>query len=259
MQEQEGQIQTDWLVADWHDKEKPRRRRRRNILPDAYKSLSKEEDVPVHEGREPAPTRKGSVSGKLVDPDEVRKLEPLAKDLLRLGSPETGRSSRAMVVAEDVQMTLAIVRSCTLHRNPDGSMPLKRIWAIWDAAYAAGDTSRAFCYHRFKAVRDMLSGMGLLEWEDSTYRFGRACRWKASEELMRLMEEELASGSTATTPCSSPIVDRNNIQDAIAEARRKRPDQVGLRPKMVFPSLLRTDWDSERREAGLENLARQAA
>jgi hypothetical protein len=38
------------------------------------------------------------------------KLEPLARELMRLGSPETGRSSRAVVVAEDVQMTL--VRQC---------------------------------------------------------------------------------------------------------------------------------------------------
>ena len=45
-------------------------------------------------------------------------------------------------------------------------MPLKRIWAIWDAAYAAGDTTRAFCYHRFAAIRNMLADMGLLEWDD---------------------------------------------------------------------------------------------
>ena len=100
-------------------------------------------------------------------------------------------SSRAVVVAEDVQMALAMIRACTLHPNPDGSMPLKRIWAIWDAAYEAGDTTRAFCYHRFAAIRNMLADMGLLEWDDSTYRFGRACRWRASEELMGMMEEVL--------------------------------------------------------------------
>jgi hypothetical protein len=46
---------------------------------------------------------------------------------------------------------------------------------------------------------------------------------------------------------------------AIAELRQNRPKQVGLRPKMVFPSLVRRDWDSELRQAGLESLARQAA
>ena len=202
---------------------------------------------------------KGSVSGKLVDPAEICKLEPLARQLLQAGSPEVKRSSsRAVVVAEDVQMTLAVIRACTLHRNPDGSMPLKRIGAIWHAAYEAGDTIRAFCYHRFKAIRDMLSDQGLLEWDDSTYRFGRACRWSASEQLMGMMEEALNSSNT-TTRFASTIVDRNNILDAIEEARRERPEQVGLRPRMVFPSLLREDWDAKLTVAGLEHLARQTA
>ena len=32
--------------------------------------------------------------------------------------PEIGRSSRAVVVAEDVQMALAVIRACTLHPQP---------------------------------------------------------------------------------------------------------------------------------------------
>jgi len=209
------------------------------------------------EAKEPVP-RKGSVSGKLVDPDEIRKLEPLARKLMRLGSPEVGRSSRAVIVAEDVQVTLAILRACTLHMNADGSMPLKRTQAIWEAIHAAGDTTRAFCYHRFAAIRNMLSGLGLLDWEDETYQFGKACRWSASEKLMGMMEKEFSSGNT-TTPRTSPIVDRNNIQEAIEEARRNRPEQVGLRPKMVYPSLLRTDWDTKLTEMGLDHLSRRAA
>ena len=70
----------------------------------------------------------------------------------------------------------------------------------------------------------MLADMGLLDWDDETYRFGRACKWGASEKLMGMMEETLSSGNT-TTPCTSPIVDRNNIFDAIQEARRNRPDR----------------------------------
>jgi hypothetical protein len=31
----------DWLTADWHDKERPRKRPRRNVLPDAYRRLPK--------------------------------------------------------------------------------------------------------------------------------------------------------------------------------------------------------------------------
>ncbi len=37
----QGLIDTDWLTADWHTEEPPRRRpSRRNVLPEAYKSLS---------------------------------------------------------------------------------------------------------------------------------------------------------------------------------------------------------------------------
>ena len=203
--------------------------------------------------------RKGSVLGKLVDPEVVKKLEPLARRLIEQGMPQVkASSSRAVVVAEDVQMALAVVRACTLYPNPDGSLPLKRIWAIWDAAYEAGDTCRAFCYHRFKAIRDMLADMGFVEWDDCKYQFGRACKWRASDELMRMMEEALEAADT-TTRLDPSIVDRNNLQEAIAEARRNRPEQVGLRPVRVFPSLLREDWDSKLTEAGLEHLARQAA
>ena len=189
-----------------------------------------------HREESPAPkVAKGSVLGKLVDPEVVRKLEPLARDLLDLQKPEVGSASRAVVVAEDVQMTLAVIRAFTLHPNPDGSIPVMRAKAIWDRMHEAGDTSRAFNFHRFAAIRNMLTDLGLLEWEDSTYRFGRACRWKASEELMERMESVL-SGSDTTTPFAPSTV----VCNMVAEAQRKRPEQVGLRPKMTFPSLLRT-------------------
>jgi len=207
------------------------------------------------EEKSPAPrVVKGSVSGKLVDPEVIQELEPLAKELLAQQTPEVGRASRAKVVAEDVQVALAVIRGCTLHPNPDGSLPLMRVKAIWDAVHAAGDTTRAFSFHRFQAIRNMLSDMGLLEWEDSTYHFGKACRWRASEKLMGMMEEAL-SGSSTTTPPPSSIV----VCNAIAELQRNRPGYVGARPRMVFPSLLRTDWDSELTAAGLEHLARLAA
>jgi hypothetical protein len=221
-------------------------------LPERFPVAEAEEAKP--EAKAPV-VRKGSVSGKLVDPEAIPKLESLAKDLLALRSPEVSASSRAVIVAEDVQVMLAVLRTCTLHRNADGTLPTKRIRALWDAAYAAGDTTRAFCWHRYKAIRDMLADLGLLEWEDNTYQFGRACKWSASEVLMGRIEESLDT----TTPCDPCTVDRNKVADAIAEACRNRPEQVGLRPRMVYPSLLRVDWDAKLAEAGLEFLARQAA
>ena len=235
----------------------------------AHELRSLPERFPVEEPVEPEPAqveaktgtdapqskRKGSVLGKMVDPDVIRKLEPLAKELLAVKTPETVRSSRAKVVAEDVQTALALIRACTLHPNPDGSLPLMRVKGLWDAAYQAGDISRAFSFHRFQAIRDMLSDRELLEWEDADYHFRKACRWRASEELMGMMESVLGRNSTTTPPSLSSIV----VCNAIAESLRYRPDHVGVRPRMVYPSLLRTDWDSELTAAGLEHLARLAA
>ena len=39
----QGRIDTDWLRADWHTEESPRRRPRRNVLLEAYKTLSSPE------------------------------------------------------------------------------------------------------------------------------------------------------------------------------------------------------------------------
>ena len=37
---------TSWLTADWHTKEQPKRRRR-NVLPEAYRKLPKDEKKQV--------------------------------------------------------------------------------------------------------------------------------------------------------------------------------------------------------------------
>ncbi len=71
---------------------------------------------------------------------------------------------------------------------------------------------------------------------------------------MARMESVLNSSNT-TTPFALRIV----VCNTVAESQPKRPEQFGLRPKMVFPSLLREDWDEKLTAAGLEHLARQAS
>jgi len=217
-------------------------------VPEAEPEPQPEREVPVPK------VAKGSVSGKLIAPEVISKLEPLAKELLRLGTPKVTGQSRAVVVAEDVQTALAVVRACTLDMNADGSMPVMRVKAIWDAAFRAGDTTRAFSFRRFAAIRDMFSDMGLLEWEDETYSFGKACRWRASGELMGMTEKALNTDTTTNSSSLSILV-----CNSVEEARQERPDQVGLRPRRVFPADLREDWDEKLRQAGLERLSRLAA
>jgi hypothetical protein len=79
--------------------------------------------------------------------------------------------------------------------NNNGTLPWARFEALWAALYHAGDVERAFNPKRFAAIRNHLSslvvdGEVLLEWEDETYSAERACKWRASEKLMNMMEQE---------------------------------------------------------------------
>ena len=60
---------------------------------------------------------------------------------------------------------------------------------------------------------------------------GKAARWRASDTLMQMIEEELKSNNTAIKPSSFSI----RVLEAIAEAKRERPEQVGMRPIKVSP------------------------
>ena len=64
----------------------------------------------------------------------------------------------------------------------------------------------------------------------SEHKKGKAARWRASDMLMRMMDEELKSGTpTALSPFSIHVL------EAIAEAKREGPGQVGMRPTKVSP------------------------
>jgi hypothetical protein len=64
----------------------------------------------------------------------------------------------------------------------------------------------------------------------SGHKKGKAARWRASDTLMRMMDEELKSGTpTARSPFSIRGL------ESIAEAKRKRPEHVGVRPTKVSP------------------------
>ena len=83
--------------------------------------------------------------------------------------------------------------------NQDGSMPVKRWKKMWQALFGAGDINRAFCPQRFKVIRDHLSSLQLLDWQDETYRIGwfdedgeyhkgKSSKWQASERLMGMLQ-----------------------------------------------------------------------
>jgi hypothetical protein len=63
----------------------------------------------------------------------------------------------------------------------------------------------------------------------SGHKKGKAARWRASDTLMQMIEQELKSGTPAA-PSRFSI----RVLEAIAKAKRERPDHVGLRPAPVW-------------------------
>jgi hypothetical protein len=74
---------------------------------------------------------------------------------------------------------------------------------------------------------------------------------------MGMIEKALNADTTTNSSSLSILVCL--VCNSVEEARQERTDQVGLRPRRVFPADLREDWDEKLRQAGLEPLSRLAA
>jgi hypothetical protein len=152
-----------------------------------------------------APKALGSTPGKFIGEDELAQLaveghyHNVAATLL--GTHTLKTSGRTVVTTDDVAIFLLCLKFFTDRMNADGTLPVKRFEGLWSALYEAGDVGRSFDCHRFKAIRDYLSDLGLLDWEDNTFiaprfdhtgtrRNGRACKWKANEKLMGMLDWE---------------------------------------------------------------------
>ena len=98
------------------------------------------------------------------------------------------------MIVEDVAIALTILDHCCNNMNADGTMPTARIAALWKAAYDAGDVSRPFDHHRWTAIRNWLSKLGMLDWTDTAYGDGQACKWQLDksvrEEVAVLLKEK---------------------------------------------------------------------
>src|ERR1700722_8125763 len=146
---------------------------------------------------------KGSSSAswcpKAVTPEDLARMPCLRKVAIFLGLPQEKCSGRVAVTVEDMAIFLLLLRFFTKHMNQNGTLPWARFDGLWTALYLAGDIGRAFNSKRFAAIRNHLSSLGLLDWEDQTYSMGRACKWRASEKLMDMMKEEREEVSSTET------------------------------------------------------------
>ena len=87
-------------------------------------------------GYEPAASdeKEGSCCGKFIETDRISKYMPIATQLLKDPAAVSGR---VKVTADDIAIILVILEHCSLNGNADGSMPSKRIKAIWESLYKA--------------------------------------------------------------------------------------------------------------------------
>ena len=146
----------------------------------------------------------GSISGRYFDEETLGQLKEggrfraVAESLMSTHSMKT--SGRAVVTVEDLSIALMVGEWLTNNICSNGAMPVKRWAELWKSLFEAGDVSRAWDHKRFAVIRDFLSSLKLLDWEDASYRIGwhqgdgtyvkgKAAKWRFSEELMEQLVE----------------------------------------------------------------------
>lgn len=144
----------------------------------------------------PQPHQVPHPSGWIIEDEDLERLPALEKAVGNLRM----KAGRWAVTAKDwAQFFLLCI---LLPENKDGSNGYRRYQAVWQELYAAGTFTRAFNYHRFKAMRDWLSQHGHVEWLDERYcpgngdRDGIATKWRISDELRDWMEDVHVAVST---------------------------------------------------------------
>jgi hypothetical protein len=162
----------------------------------------------------------GSITGKLISADEVSELDGQYKTIstLLLEKQKLSAGNRVVVDAEDVAIFLMLLKFFTQNMNADGSLPQLRFKKLWTSLFETGDIDRSFDDKRFACVRNYLSSLNLIDWDDNTYvvgvtdsqgkRSGKACKWKASELLMSWLEPtNFQSESSVQSGVNEDLVD----------------------------------------------------
>ena len=148
----------------------------------------------------------GSTANHPITKDEIEAISGPNLDFARSWIPESVEtSSRAKVEPADLAIALPIVKYCSQKCNADGTMPTRRIKVIWDRLFAEGEVDRAFDYHRWRVIRNLIEVQGGLEMEDrhfstgfvneaGTLIKGLAAKWKMADWLIEKLEEIVELG-----------------------------------------------------------------
>jgi hypothetical protein len=116
---------------------------------------------------------------------------------------------RWRVTATDLAQFFAIMLA--IKPDPDDALPVRRIGNLWESVHQAGDFARPWNHHRFKAIRDLISKHGHIDWIDFKFQNvpdgrGRACRWRLGCGLAsRLLS--FVKGETTSVDTDGPLPD----------------------------------------------------
>ena len=144
---------------------------------------------------------KGSTPNHPITKDEIEAISGPYLEFARTWVPEpVGTSSRARVDAMDLAIALSILKFSSRSMNSDGTMPTNRIKVIWDQMYENGEVDRAFDYHRWRVIRDLIEVQSGLEMVDRRFYTGfvndrgqeisgRAAKWRMAEWLVEKLDQ----------------------------------------------------------------------
>jgi hypothetical protein len=142
--------------------------------------------------------------------DRLPELEKLSSSLLRQWTGASSfKAGRWTVTATDLAQFFALMLS--IKPRPDDSLPVRAVGRLWEEVYRAGDFTRPWNHHRFKAIRDLLSAHGHVDWVDFRFQYlperkGRCCRWQIGFELRGALSG-LQRGETTVVDTAAPLPD----------------------------------------------------
>ena len=193
----------------------------------------------------------GSTPNHPISRDEIDAIDGPYLEFAKTWVPEpVGTSSRARVDAADLAIALPIVKFCSQKMNKDGTMPTARIKAIWDKLFEDGEIDRAFDYHRWKVIRDLIEVQGGLEMEDRHFYTGfvndqgqeirgLAAKWKMADWLVEKLDEIAESGYQEVQ--EQP----NNENSLKLQQNDQREIQIDFPENMQGGTLLEQEYDQD--------------
>ncbi len=107
-------------------------------------------------------------------------------------------TGRHVVTARDVAIALVVLEKLFGVMKPGDATRSRRIIGLWDKLYKEGLVDRQFDPKRLKAIRNMLSERGLVDWKSNAYRPpviengkvvdpGKAMVWRFGAELTSVL------------------------------------------------------------------------